>query len=555
MIIRTKAPRQLALDEPIRHASAHKRPRTRRDFIAQGLMTGPAVVGATGLLGMLANPRRALAALTGDVGAVRDSCGIATQGAEKIPFIAFDLAGGANLAGSEALIGGQGGALDFLSTAGYAKLGLPGDMLPQSPNAASPTNNFINTSFGLPWHSDGAMLRGMLEKASAATQALTNGAVIAARSENDTGNNPHNPMYGIFKAGADGSLLTLIGSRTTDSGGNSMAPAGMIVPSARPTKVDRASDVTGLVDTGQLGQLFPDPNDTLAVLEAIARVSGGTDLSSPTPAFGGKLRDVDMRTRDAAIKEAVRCGYVKSADLVDRFGNPATLNPDRDPLIVDQVGAPGTGIFTAAEYANDEEFRKTAAVMKMVVNGFAGAGTVTMGGYDYHGQGRATGELRNLRAGRCIGACLEYARRVGVPLMVYVFSDGSLNANGTMDTTPDGRGKFMWASDNQSTAASIMLVFNPGRRPTLLDGAGGYPAARHQQIGFFTGDGSVATTSHPGANAVNLLVEIVILNYLALHSQQGLLPNVLGSTGLPLGQIDQWTAFSPVCDGVITQPV
>jgi hypothetical protein len=31
-----------------------------------------------------------------------------------------------------------------------------------------------------------------------------NGAVIAARSENDTGNNPHNPMYGIYRAGADG---------------------------------------------------------------------------------------------------------------------------------------------------------------------------------------------------------------------------------------------------------------------------------------------------------------------------------------------------------------
>ena len=50
--------------------------------------------------------------------------------------------------------------------------------------------------------------------------------------------------------------------------------------------------------------------------------------------------------------------------------------------------------------------------MKMVINGYAGAGTVTMGGYDYHGQGRNTGETRNFRAGRCIGACLEYAARM-----------------------------------------------------------------------------------------------------------------------------------------------
>ena len=30
--------------------------------------------------------------------------------------------------------------------------------------------------------------------------------VIPARSDNDTGNNPHNPMYGIARAGANGSI-------------------------------------------------------------------------------------------------------------------------------------------------------------------------------------------------------------------------------------------------------------------------------------------------------------------------------------------------------------
>ena len=73
--------------------------------------------------------------------------------------------------------------------------------------------------------------------------------------------------------------------------------------------------------------------------------------------------------------------------------------------------------------------------MKMVINGYAGAGTVTMGGYDYHGQGRNTGENRNFRAGRCIGACLEYAARMQKPLMIYVFSDGSLSASGAPNMT------------------------------------------------------------------------------------------------------------------------
>ena len=268
-------------------------------------------------------------------------------------------------------------------------------------------------------------------------------------------------MYGIYRAGADGSLATLIGSRASDSGGNSMAPAGMIDLSVRPTKVDRASDVTGLVDTGQLASLL-SVNDTVAVMEAIQRISDRkVQAIDPKQPWADPKRTTV--TRNEVVRELVSCGYVKAADVVDRFGDPTSLNPDLDP---DIVGA--GGIFSRAEYDGDAEFRKTAAVMKMVLSGYAGAGTITMGGYDYHGQGRATGEVRDLRAGRCMGACLEYAARRGVPLMLYVFSDGSISASGQVDNSVDGRGKFMWTSDNQSTAASFFLVYNPGGRPQLL---------------------------------------------------------------------------------------
>jgi len=541
MLIRKKAPRALGLNEPIRHGS-HKRPVSRRDFISQGFLTGPAVLAApSALLGLLMRPGSAQA-LSGDLDAMRalNQCNI-TGGAGKVPFICFDLAGGANLTGSEVLIGNQGGQMDFLTTAGYSKLGLPGDMVPNAPNAASPTNNFINAAFGLAFHSDGAILRGMLERTAPATQARTNGAAIAARSENDTSNNPHNPMYGIFKAGAKGELLTLIGSRSSDSGGNSIAPMSMIVPEARPTKVDRSSDVTGLVDTGELGTLFgtgPQASqDAIAVLEAMTRVSHS---KSNLPSFTDALSAQQAR-RDA-LQMQYKCGYVKSAYLAETFSTPAALNPDLD---TDIVGA--GGIFTQAEYNADDEFRKTAAIMKMVVNGYAGAGTVTMGGYDYHGQGRNTGELRNFRAGRCIGACLEYAARKNKPLMIYVFSDGSLNANGQVDNTADGRGKFMWVSDNQSTASSFFLVFSPTARPVLLDGAGGVAAVRHQQIGYFRADGSVETASHPGANAVNLLVETVILNYMALHGEQNQFQTIFPQHGLGSATMrDGLTAFDRI---------
>ena len=55
-----------------------------------------------------------------------------------MPFICFDLAGGANLQGSEILIGASGNPLNFLSTAGYATLGLPGNMTPDSRQRGQP---------------------------------------------------------------------------------------------------------------------------------------------------------------------------------------------------------------------------------------------------------------------------------------------------------------------------------------------------------------------------------------------------------------------------------
>jgi hypothetical protein len=109
-------------DAPLMHGD-HPRPVTRR--------TGAAYAVGGGILSAVAaNPRLARAALSGDLDSQLASCGIATAGAGKIPFICFDLAGGANIAGSNVLIGQEAGQRDFLGTGGYERQGLPGDMIP-----------------------------------------------------------------------------------------------------------------------------------------------------------------------------------------------------------------------------------------------------------------------------------------------------------------------------------------------------------------------------------------------------------------------------------------
>jgi hypothetical protein len=46
-----------------------------------------------------------------------------------------------------------------------------------------------------------------------------------------------------------------------------------------------------------------------------------------------------------------------------------------------------------------------------------------------------------------------------------------------------------------------------------------------------------------------------VLNYMALHGQQGQFSSLFPGAGLPATLFDSLTAFTPICNGVITQPV
>jgi hypothetical protein len=412
----------------------------------------------------------------------------------------------------------MGGQMSLLSSAGYSRLGVPGNMVPTA-------STFIDTSLGLAFHSDSAILRGIKTRAQPATLAGVNGVVIPAMSQNDTGNNPLNAMYGIAKAAAGpnpasptqfGSLLTLCGTQSSVSGGNSAAPAAFIDPTLQPTKIASAADDTGLIST--TGN--KPTAETLAALASQARISAGTVPQPSGTAFANSslaptLIPGGNTAADTALKQQVRCSYVKSAFTADLFGDPNQFNPDTDPNIVG-------GVFTSAEYSADSDLRKTAAVMKLVVNGYAGAGTITLGGYDYHDGTRASGEMKNFKAGVVIGAILDYARRVGHAVMIQVISDGSLNSTGMVDSSVDGRGKLGWQGDSQQTAASLILAYSPKGRPAMAS----------QQIGYMNTDGTVNAMSSPAANANNLLVQTVMLNWMAANGTVADFANIFTMQGL-----------------------
>ena len=137
------------------------------------------------------------------------------------------------------------------------------------------------------------------------------------------------------------------------------------------------------MSTGQLTTLLPPLSngtnpDVVNVMESMKRIS---DAKYP------QVQAYDTNTTAGAALNAAAlgptgvqaCSYTKSAYIVDKYGSPSAVNPDVDPNIV------GTsGIFTTAEYQASSDYQKTAAVMKLVIDGNAAAGTIEMDGFDYH---------------------------------------------------------------------------------------------------------------------------------------------------------------------------
>ncbi len=167
MIIRKAPPRQLRLGEPIRHADAHKRPVTRRDFLAQGFLAGSATVIAPTIFSLFANPRAAMAALRRTCRRsrpVRDRR--ARRGQDPVHL-------------HRPRRRRQHGGLERADRRSGRSARLP-DARPATARWACPAtwcraliNPVTNTSFtdtrlGLAFHSDSAFLRGIMDRISPA---------------------------------------------------------------------------------------------------------------------------------------------------------------------------------------------------------------------------------------------------------------------------------------------------------------------------------------------------------------------------------------------------
>jgi hypothetical protein len=485
-------------NDPLLHNDGkHKNPKhmTRRELISQGFLNGVGMMMIPSLLGSLSK----------EVLAQQMNCSSKSLN-PKIPFIGLDLAGGANIAGGNVMVGGPNGQMDALSPEGYTYLGF-------APNTSTNTNNEL----GIIFHGDSAFLRGIKSKASAAALARVNGAIACCRLANDTQNNTQSPLYGIAKAGAEGAISRLAGTSNSVSGGRSMSPTNFINDEWRPALISNYRQLTGTIDLGTMAQEIGAAS-AASVFRRIANLSN-TNLN--------KVQEAQVK------KDLLKCGYKGATDTIVAFSDPAALDVMSDNDLV----AGNNAIFNVGDISGNRKFNQAATYAKAIVNGYVGAGVMTFGGYDYHNGSRATGEVRDFEAGVAMGAAIEYAHRKNQPLVFYTFSDGSVRSDGQLDNSADGRGKGVWRGDSGTTSAALILVYNPNGRAQLT------PLGH--QLGHYMMNGRVDSAANLVANSATNLAYWVILNYMALNNNLGQFGTLFPEQ--PFGtDLDSYVHFQPI---------
>ena len=400
-----------------------------------------------------------------------------------IPVIILDLAGGSNIAGSNVIVGKAGGQLDFLDD--YTTLGLDST---RHPSLAG----MVNSELGLRFHRDSGILAGIMATTQASTRGKMEGILFCGASDDDTDNNPHNPMYWFHKAGARGQITQLIGNVNSLSGARSQAPAVSVDVTVRPSRVATPADVTNMIGIGTRAEGFMGAGRGSMLMRAIDALSAS------------HINSLTRRQMSDKIKDVVLCNSAKTQSVLSKF-TTTQVDPQLDTIINSNFNL-----------ANGDT-RTAGTVAKMVLDGLAATGTITMGGYDYHTGNRTEGDRKDREAGEIIGRIMRAAELKGTAVAVYVYTDGGVSARNEADNAANG--KFVWAGDSGQRSASFMLVYNPaGRAPVMNPG---------RQVGAYKNGGSVDLNNSPMSNSVVNLAKAVTLNYLALHGQEGSFENVV----------------------------
>jgi len=457
--------------------SGHGLPKTRREFLASGVLGMSGFVVAPTVLSVLSQELSADAQSSG--------CG-SNQPSSMFPFVTVNLGGGAALHAN--VVPHDVNRQPLLS---YTNIGLG---LPANFNII---REFGNTPF--PVTLGGVLVSKFLEgmRVGAANPAAGNAPTSFARtaflpcyirSQDDNSQDNKHTYFGLVQAaGGRGTDLPLLGTAAspTGVGQNYAGPR----PSA-PLRVGSFGDIAGaLGPSGNLGTQLAAPAQRTSLLNLIKSLSDSQKRRLASTATGQTLGQL------------MQCATGKNAEL--STGSSAAFDPRLDANLAGVWG------ITAATAPNNQAVVQ-ASLIYNALNGKAAACGISMGGYDYHNNPRTTTDQRDLEAGTLVGRILRSAEVMNRPVVIDVVSDGSVSH--TNSNLPDGSP----SGDSGSRGCTYMIVFNPAGRPATND----------FQIGEFTNAQSAADNTIQNWS-VERAAMARFANYLAVQGKLSMLEQIL----------------------------
>lgn len=454
----------------------HKKPTTRRDFLATGLMSFSGYLMAPSILTILGRAGVAHAA---------DECGAGAATARLPAFVNLNLSGGASLASNTIPLDAGGNPLT-----NYSRVGL----------GSNPTT--VTEFQGALFSQSAAtnqMLAGIRATASATTIQKTSFISIAVPSGDDTNGNQLDPSGLITAAGLAGELLPKLGRRASATG---VGQAAALLAPPAPLVVRSITDITNaLAPAGAIAtRLDQSKRESLARLINGLSVSQARTVASPNSASGTQLAKL------------VQCATDKNIELT------ASTNPGVDPRQDTNLGVSNAwqmGNTGAVAGQNQNDRIAMGAMVYNALKGNAGSVGLDLGGYDYHGNARATTNQRDNDAGRVLGMILESAAAMNQPVMVYVSSDGSVGSADGSDINAQFNG------DRGTGGFAFIFAFHPNARPAMKnDRAGAWQLGEFTASGQSSNDQTIVGTPDKAAAAV-------FANYLKFANQIPMLEKVL----------------------------
>lgn len=450
-------------------ATGHRFPLTRRELIAHGLVSAAGLVLSPSVFAMTS----------------RGEC--EELASPWMPFLVFDCAGGAGLAGNW-VVGKKGGSEDVLSN--YGRMGVP-----KGPAQGAAVDN----RFGAPFHTEWSKLReGLIASASAEALANLRMGVICTMSQDDSTENMLSPLTLISLLGLRGRhIATGLGDNISASGGRSRSVKDL--PQWKPILVRGADDVLDSLSLGpSLKTLTVAQRENLA--KTVSRLSGGQlDRLRKLP-FGEELASV------------ARCGYLKNEKMASPIeGTDPRLDANCQKIYGIQAN-------TASLQA------KVPAIVYNVVQGNSGPGVITIEGCDYHDGTQTTGDNKDREIGTQIGRAVELAHRSGKPLFFAVISDGSTYSDNNTRN---------WRGDAGSHGIAVAGFYRPGSAPVV----------HRTQLGYFTKGQAVERSTFVGSDP-RRAAHALFLNYLAVHGQVGAFSKFVPEADFAGREIDAHLIFA-----------